>query len=121
MGSHKKTKKQNIKNLTDQKFLNITRNIYTKNWTNRANIEEGVGNFLRSWGMHFFAEKTEKNRFFGRKQSFFGKFFQKFGNKKKHLNTFYVKILGHLDHYWAQNSCFLVFFTPIFPHFLLYN
>ena len=44
--SHKKTKKQNIKNLTDQKFLNITRNIYTKNWTNRTNIEEEDRNLL---------------------------------------------------------------------------
>ena len=78
--SHKKTKKQNIKNLTHRKFLNITRIIYTKNWTNRANIE-GVGNFLRSWGMHFFAEKMGKKRFFGRKWSFFGKCFQKFGNQ----------------------------------------
>ena len=58
--SHKKTKKQNIKNLTDQKFLNITRNIYTKNWTDRTNIEGGVGNFLRSWGTRFFGKSVKK-------------------------------------------------------------
>ena len=72
--SHKKTKNQNIKNLTDQKFLNITRNIYTKNWTNRANIE-GVGNFLRSWGIHFFAEKTGTKSIFWQKTVIFQQIF----------------------------------------------
>ena len=42
------------------KFHNIPRNIYTKNWTNRTNIEEGVGNFLRSWGTHFFEKIGQK-------------------------------------------------------------
>ena len=118
MGSHKKTKKQNIKNLTHRKFLNITRIISTKNWTNRANIEEGVGNFLRSWGIHFFAKKRERqNKFFGRKRSFFGNFSKQFEINKNHLNTFYVKIVDHLDHYRAQNSCFFVFFPQFSPTF----
>ena len=117
LGSHKKTKKQNIKNLTNRKFLNITRNIYTKNWTNRANIEEGVGNFLRSLGMHFFAKKKQKNKFdFSAENGhFLANFSKHLEINKNHLNTFYVQILGHLDHYWAQNSCFFVFLTPIFP------
>ena len=54
---YKRTKNQNIKNLTDQKFLNIIRNIYTKNWTNRTNIEEEDTTLLRSWGTHFFLSR----------------------------------------------------------------
>ena len=62
--SHKKTKKQNIKNLTDQTFLNIIRNIYTKNWTNRTNIEEEDATLLRSWGTRFFGSLVEKKVLF---------------------------------------------------------
>ena len=61
--SHKKIKKQNIQNLTDQKFLNITRNIYTKNWTNMTNIEEEDSNLLQTK----FAESGKIMWFFGQK------------------------------------------------------
>ena len=110
--SQKKTKKQNIKNLTDQKFLNVTRNMYTKNWTNMTNIEEEDSNLLRKK----FAESAKKNVVFRPK---IGTFFTKFAKilqiNTKHLNTSYVEIVGHLGHFWVLLGHFWSFFVIFWP------
>ena len=117
--SHKKTKKQNIKNLTDRKFLNITRNIYTKNWTNRTNIEEEDRNLLQKLFL-IFCRIGEKKSFFRQK---IGQFLTKFAKilqmNKNHLNTSYVKIVGHLGHFFWHFWSFLVIFWPHLAYIII--
>ena len=109
--SHKKTKKQNIKNLTDQKFITITRNIYTKNGP--------IGPILKKK-----IEISSKVDFLPKKSVFqpkIGQFLTKFAQilqmNKNHLNTSYVKIVGHMGHFLA----FLVIFCHFLAPFGLYN
>ena len=119
--SHKKTKKQNIKNLTDQKFLNITRNIYTKNWTNRTNIEGGVGNFLWSWGTRFFG-KSVKKRYYSARTVL--NIWPLIFLKTQSIKTTNLHILTKFYVNWViigPKIAVFCLFDPHFPHFHLYN
>ena len=77
-----------------------------------------IRTFVRNPGTDFFWQIGKKKPFFGKKiGQFLANFSKNLEINKNHLNSFYVKILGHLDHFLAKYGHFL----PFLAHFGFYN
>ena len=67
-----------------------------------------------------FCRVSKKNAAFwpniGQKSAKFSKFLK---INKTHINTSYVRIVGHLVNFWAKNGHFRLFFGPILAYIII--
>ena len=68
--------------------------------------------FFFSTGM---PENLKKLPFLAKKLAFFADFAEILGIDKNHLNTSYVRILGHLGPFLAKYGNFIDIFGPFWP------
>ena len=109
--------KANIKNLIPNLLASTLRYIYTNLQANWAIFQGGVAISAEVFFFKFLPSQQKKRVFCPKIGQFSTKNFKILGINKNHLNTSYVKFLGHFGHFWP----FFGHFRPFLGHFWPYS
>ena len=115
-GSRKIGKKPDIQNWLPfivASTLGYTSTNYLPNWTISLKLVQFSAEIF--FFKFFFFENRQKLCFWPKNGHFLVDFAEILGINKNHLNTSYVKILGHLGHFW-QNMAIFFNFWPILAY-----
>ena len=117
--AHKTAKTQNIKKSILDVLEGTLRNISTINWVNWTIFEKTHKLSVKNFFSNFFPIGKKTGVFCPKIGQFLVKIYKILEINKNHLNTQYVQIMGHLKHFWAQNSNFCPFLGHFSPYYFI--